>query len=232
MDDGGELREEVSTTPLRHLEIARDGRRLVAIASLMGTAPKRGKDPATVVLEELARGFEKGATFEQLLALVREVNDFVRVRSGDRDPNEPWRGLGATLDFVVLDGARVRIAHAGDGHVLRWRAKQLESLTVVHSLANELKATTPTATAGDLAGLADVIVNAIGMSKLHLDVIDAEAKPGDVWMLCSNAGRAAIADAKLGEILGSKKTVKEKTRAVLSAAKGGRDEMAVVIVDA
>lgn len=222
----------MSTTALRHLQIDHDGQRLVAIASLMGTPPKRGKDPATVVLEELARRFEKGATFEQLLALVREVNDFVRVRSGDRDPNEPWRGLGATLDFVVFDGAHVRIAHAGDGHVLRWRAKQLEGLTVVHSLANELKATTPSATAADLAGLADVIVNAIGMSKLHLDVLDTDARPDDVWMLCSNAARASMTDAKLGEVLGSKKTVKEKIRAVQSAAKGARDDVTVVIVEA
>lgn len=209
----------MSSGPLRHLQIDREGRRLLAVASLMGATPKRGKDPATVLLEELARAFERGATFEDLLALVREVNDHVRIRSGDRDPSEPWRGLGATLDLVVLDGASARIAHAGDGHVLRFRAGSLETLTVVHSLANELKATTPTMTAADLAGLSDIVVNAIGMAKLHLDVVDSDVRPNDAWLLCSSGARANISDDAAREILSSKAPMKQKTAAIVKTSK-------------
>lgn len=66
-----------------------------------------------------------------LESAIKDLHDFIN-RAAERQP-EKFAGMGATLVCGLFCGARVYFAHVGDSRIYRFRAGELQQLTMDHS---------------------------------------------------------------------------------------------------
>jgi len=139
----------------------------------------------------------------------------------DAQQREPdWRGIGATLAAVLLDGATAYLANVGDVRGYLLRDGQMERLTGEHSLGSLFPG-------GQVPG--NVIVRALGMVGVRPDIRDVALRTGDILVLCSDGLSAVVPEAEMATLL----TCSDVSRAVPSlvrraVARGGMDDMTAV----
>lgn len=103
-----------------------------------------------------------------------------------------WRGIGASLAAVLLDGATAYVAHVGDVRVYLLRGGQMECLTEDHSLERLYPgAEVPR----------NVIVRALGMVGVRPDIRDLALLTGDTLLLCSSAVSSVMTIAEMATLL-------------------------------
>jgi serine/threonine protein phosphatase PrpC len=144
------------------------------------------------------KGVSKHATL--LRRLISKANTTVYENSLD---NKEREGMGATLASILFYDDRVVIAHLGDSRVYRLRKKELEQLTIDHSLVQELL---------DKGVISDeevvdnpyshVITQAVGIRpKVVAEINEYEVMPGDVFLLCSDGLTDMVNDEEIKDSL-------------------------------
>jgi len=170
---------------------------------------------------------------DALLAAVEQANKHINER-GSADPE--FRGMGTTVDTLVVLPQGALVAHVGDSRVYRLRDECLEQLTFDHSLVWEMRA------AGHLPDNEEevpafiprnVITRSMGPNP---DVqVDLEGpfpvQPGDTFMLCSDGLCGQIGDPHIGQVLACLPP-SEATQALIHLANlhGGPDNITVEVV--
>lgn len=107
--------------------------------------------------------------------------------------------LGATVVALKIRDGRYQLLWAGDSRCYRLRSQRLEQLTQDHSQVNDM------IRAGVLAPeearghpLAHVVTCALGVEpQIELERIQGEARPGDLFMLCSDGISDEFVDGQL-----------------------------------
>ncbi len=169
---------------------------------------------------------------DALLEAVKQANRHINAR-GEADPS--FRGMGTTVDTLVILPQGAVAAHVGDSRVYRLRDECLEQLTFDHSLVWEMRA------AGHLPENEEdippfiprnVITRSMGPNP---DVqVDIEGpfpiQPGDTFLLCSDGLTGRVNDAEIGQIL-TCLSPDEATQALVHLAnlRGGPDNITVVV---
>ncbi len=169
---------------------------------------------------------------EALLEAVEQANSHINAR-GEADPS--FRGMGTTLDTLVILPQGALIAHVGDSRVYRLRDECLEQLTFDHSLVWEMRA------AGHLPENEEDVPSFIPRNVItrsmgpNPDVqVDIEGPfpihPGDTFLLCSDGLTGRVNDTEIGQILDSLAS-EEAAQALIHLAnlRGGPDNITVVI---
>src|SRR5262249_48041922 len=141
------------------------------------------------------------------------------------------RGMGTTLDAVIVLDKSAYVAHVGDSRVYWIREGTATAVTRDHSLAAVL-VESGRLTAEEAAPLEGVLVRALGIgSGLAVDVIRIEVRPGDALLLCSDGLWRYFPDtgeiARAVEQHGAASAEKLVTEAV---ARGGEDNATAVVV--
>jgi protein phosphatase len=150
--------------------------------------------------------------------------------------SERYHGMGTTLVALAVspDADAVHVAHVGDSRCYRWRAGELEALTVDHSLMNDVLELEPNADDALLANAPrHVVTRALGMEeRLRVSVRSLRARAGDVCLLCSDGLTGALDDDAIAEILSEPRTPDEHVRALLQKAldAGAQDNVGAVVV--
>ena len=141
-------------------------------------------------------------------------------------------GMGTTVAGVLAldDGDRVAVFHVGDSRVYLYRDGQLQRLTRDHSL---YEAWLSYGSQGQ-APARNVITRAVGpWPKISVDVAIHVARPGDIFLLCSDGLSGMVEDAALAQLLENTGPDDLETacrRLVDSAnANGGNDNITVVL---
>ena len=144
------------------------------------------------------------------------------------------QGMGTTVVVVLFYNNKVIIAHVGDSRVYRLRNGDLAQVTSDHSLVQELidrgfftpeeaEANTPK----------NLVTRALGIDeKVEVDVQEQAAKPGDIYLLCSD-GLNDLGDDEEIRLTLSKYSgnLEEEAHELVRLANesGGKDNISVVL---
>ena len=171
-----------------------------------------------------------GTPEEQLTSLAREANRRI-FELAQSDASR--RGMGTTLTAAMLDGDGVSVGHVGDSRAYRLRDDTLQQLTHDHSLVAELERS------GQLSpGAAEhhpqrsIITRALGPEPdVEVDAHTHAARPGDVYLICSDGLTGMISDEEVHALLRGSGDLSSAADALVRAANqsGGKDNITVVL---
>ena len=133
---------------------------------------------------------------------------------GINEKEFPGDPMGTTLTASWIHGGRVHIGHVGDCRAYRVRSGSPEQLTRDHTMSRH------------------ILSRAVGIEeKVQMDLYEAEALPGDVYVQCSDGLYPLLSDEELAEIV-SRYEPQEACRHLVRLAndRGGPDNITVQVV--
>ncbi len=151
--------------------------------------------------------------------------------------NPARRGMGSTVDVLLVAGDRGFIAHVGDSRVYMLRQGKVHQMTEDHSLVNELirRGRLKPGQAFD-SPFKNAVTRAVGVyPSVDVDTIDFDILPGDRFLLCSD-GLSGYTDVR-PEVLEREMSHGDPTdvaRRLIDFANesGGKDNITALIVEA
>jgi protein phosphatase len=145
------------------------------------------------------------------------------------------QGMGCTAELLVFQEREVIIGHVGDSRTYRWRGNTLEQLTSDHSFVQEQE---------DLGlitheqarnhALKNLLIRVVGSSeKLEVDLISSDARPGDIFLLCTDGLFGMVEDQQIAEILSYEMEPAVKATMLIDQANygGGKDNISVALIE-
>jgi protein phosphatase len=141
--------------------------------------------------------------------------------------------MGTTVTAAYVGDDAVSVAHVGDSRGYRFRDGTLEKLTTDHSLVEELKRRGRlTEEEAEEHPQKSVITRALGPEPaVEVDTLTYPARPGDIYLLCSDGLTGMVAEDRIAEILSESKSLQAAGQALVREAneRGGRDNITVVL---
>ena len=198
------------------------------VADGMGGA-QAGEVASRIAAESFEEGFGDGAPEEELaraaLAANRRIFDLAREDSSRS-------GMGTTLTGAFVSDDEVSIVHVGDSRAYLYRDGTLRQLTRDHSLVEELRRQGQlTSEEAEEHPQRSIITRALGPEPdVEVDVHTHQARPGDVFLLCSDGLTSMVREDRVREILSSSEDLREAADRLVREANemGGRDNITVV----
>ncbi|NLY94431.1 MAG: Stp1/IreP family PP2C-type Ser/Thr phosphatase [Myxococcales bacterium] len=152
-------------------------------------------------------------------------------QAGEDDPQK--RGMGTTLDALLIVGHRGFIAHVGDSRIYLYRQGAVHQLTEDHSVVNELlRRGKLTRDQIDKVQYKNAVTRAVGVYRnVDPDVFDFDVLPGDRFLLCSDGLHGYFEEHELGRLFEEVPEGELATRLVaLANERGGKDNITAVVV--
>jgi serine/threonine protein phosphatase PrpC len=204
---------------------------LFVIADGMGGA-QAGEVASRLAVESFQPGLPDTSEPElALAALAQEANARIHELS---HASAEHAGMGTTLTAVYVTEEEVAIAHVGDSRAYCMRDGELLRLTDDHSLVDELmrqgRLTPEEAVEHPQRS---VITRALGPEGVvEVDTRSFRARPGDVYLLCSDGLTTMISEEEVAAVLLAHPRLREAGEALIAAANdaGGRDNITVVLI--
>lgn len=209
-----------------------------AVCDGMGGAAA-GEIASSLAVDEVLRLFN--GRFEVQTAHMPELAEQAVVAANDAIYSRSQRnyrlsGMGTTLVFLVVEGARVWVFNIGDSRCYRLRNHTLEQLTLDHSLVEEQVRLGRMSRAEALRSpLRNVITRALGTQcRVTPDVFELQAEPGDLFLLCSDGLTRELTDPIIESLLNAELGLDDLCASLIHAANkaGGHDNITCVLVRA
>ena len=188
---------------------------------------------------EQVKSFADAPTEEGRSALVTLLEDAVRkahqavFERGGRETDK--KGMGTTLDVLLIAGGEAFVAHVGDSRTYLVRGGAAAQVTTDHTVAEVLviegKLSPEEAR---LSPLRTILVNAIGVSPdVGVELAHLKLRRGDLLLLCSDGMHDYFpAESEIAELLTEQKGAEGLARLVeLAKDRGGHDNITGVLVD-
>jgi protein phosphatase len=177
--------------------------------------------------EAVERGDESPEAY--LRAIAKTANARIH-RLAESDSSRS--GMGTTFTAALIEGEEVGIAHVGDSRAYLVRDGELKLLTSDHSLVEELRRQGRlTDEQAEDHPQRSIITRALGPERdVEVDTMTYRARPGDVYLLCSDGLTTMIKDERIREVLARSETLDEAVDRLIDEANeaGGRDNITVV----
>ena len=207
---------------------------LFAVADGMGGA-RAGEIAARLAATALEEAAEGISGPEAVAQLIGEANRRIWERSLS-DPETA--GMGTTVTAALVDEAagKVAIGHVGDSRAYLLREGALEQLTADHSLVAELvESGLLTPEEAERHPQRSAITRALGTEpEVEVDAFTIDARPGDLFLLCSDGLPIMVGDSEVREIVETaRREPAEAAEALVAAAnaRGGQDNVTVVLFE-
>jgi serine/threonine protein phosphatase PrpC len=206
---------------------------LFVVADGMGGA-QAGEVASRIAVESFHAGLDHDASPEEgLVAHALAAN--ARIYGLSRE-NAEQAGMGTTLTAVYVGEDEVAIAHVGDSRAYCLRDGELLRLTDDHSLVDELiREGRLTPEEAEEHPQRSIITRALGPEEtVEVDTRSFRARPGDIYLLCSDGLTSMVTEARLAEILieHSHARLRDLGEALIFEANraGGRDNITVILL--
>jgi len=206
---------------------------LFAVADGMGGA-QAGEIASALAAGALEESGANGGGERRLAELIQEANRRVHERAST---DAATSGMGTTITVALVeDDGRIAFGHVGDSRAYRIRDGSLEQLTEDHSLVAELvRSGKLSPEEADSHPQRSIVTRALGTDPdVDVDTFQIEAKPGDLFLLCSD-GLTTMADNAtiLREIERNRDDLHDAAKALVRAANrgGGEDNITVVFFE-
>jgi serine/threonine protein phosphatase PrpC/CRP-like cAMP-binding protein len=147
--------------------------------------------------------------------------------------DESKRGMGTTLDALVIVGTRGFIAHVGDSRIYLNRQGSVHQLTEDHSLINELlKRGRLTRDQIEKVQYKNAVTRAVGVyESVEVDVFDFDVLAGDRFLLCSDGLHGYLEESELPRLFAEVPEDELAERLIaLANERGGKDNITAVVV--
>jgi len=183
------------------------------------------------IVREIRGCFEKNPV-RILSKAIRIANDQIRQKARE---DQSLLGMGTTVVAATCLGHYLQVANVGDSRLYIIN-HEIRQITRDHSLVEEM------VRMGGIDKAAarnhpdkNIITRAVGATDtVEIDFFHEELMPGDIVLLCSDGLTNMLEDEEIGSILREKASIEEKAQKLIEAANdnGGRDNIAVIIIDA
>jgi protein phosphatase len=177
--------------------------------------------------EAVQRGTESPEAY--LRAIAKTANARIH-RLAESDSTRS--GMGTTFTAALVEGEEVGFAHVGDSRAYLFRDGELKLLTSDHSLVEELRRQGRlTDEQAEDHPQRSIITRALGPERdVEVDTMTYRARPGDVYLLCSDGLTTMIKEDRIAAILLEAPTLDEAVDRLVAEANeaGGRDNITVV----
>ncbi|HYM56355.1 MAG TPA: Stp1/IreP family PP2C-type Ser/Thr phosphatase, partial [Solirubrobacteraceae bacterium] len=193
-----------------------------------------GANAGEVASEMAVRSFDPelpgGNPAEALVDVIEGANRRIHERSRS---DERSAGMGTTVTAAYVSDKEVIVAHVGDSRAYLLRDGELVRLTKDHSLVGELVARGKlTEAQAESHPQRSVITRALGPeANVQVDVDIFQARPGDVFLLCSDGLTSMVHEPKLQPLFEDAGDLETLGRRLIDAANeaGGRDNITVIL---
>jgi serine/threonine protein phosphatase PrpC len=204
---------------------------LFVVADGMGGA-QAGEVASRIAVESFDAALEgNGAPEETLASRALAANTRI-YELAQHDPDRA--GMGTTLTAVYVGEHEVAIAHVGDSRAYCLRDGELQRLTDDHSLVDELiRQGRLTPEEAEDHPQRSIITRALGPEAVvEVDTRSFHARPGDVYLLCSDGLTTMLSEATVTEVLLANPRLREAGEALIARANeaGGRDNITVILL--
>jgi serine/threonine protein phosphatase PrpC len=204
---------------------------LFAVADGMGGA--RGGEIASRVAATALGESVDGSGEARVVALIQEANRQVYERARE---DSDASGMGTTITVALFENGIVSIGHVGDSRAYLIRNHKVDQLTEDHSLVAELvRSGRLSPEEAESHPQRSVITRALGTDPdVDVDSFSVEAKPGDLFLLCSDGLTTMVDDEGILDVVeprrddldaAAKELVAEANRS------GGEDNITVVFFE-
>jgi PPM family protein phosphatase len=160
------------------------------------------------------------------VAANRRINDLAA-------EDESRSGMGTTFTAALIEGDDVSLAHVGDSRAYLFRDGELRLLTADHSLVEELlRQGKLTREQAEDHPQRSIITRALGPEReVEVDTMTYRAKPGDVFLLCSDGLTTMVKDEMIADIIERAASLEDAASELVEQANmaGGRDNITVVL---
>ena len=173
---------------------------LFAVADGMGGA-NAGEVASGLAVETLRQESADDSAGERfVVSVIQEANRRVYQRQSD---DETASGMGTTMTVALVEDGVVRFGHVGDSRAYLYRDGELRQLTEDHSLVGELvRSGKISAEEAESHPQRSVITRALGTDPdVDVDTFTVEARPGDVFVLCSDGLYSMVGTDKILDVL-------------------------------
>jgi protein phosphatase len=146
-----------------------------------------------------------------------------------------YHGMGTTLSVALFFDDRVAVGHVGDSRIYRFRSGVLKLLTRDDSLLRD-QIDLGLISAGEASASHNrsLVTRAVGIEQdVRAHLHEADAVPGDIYVLCSDGLNDLVDDADIELIVGSlKANLPLAANLLVQTAKdnGGYDNVSVILV--
>lgn len=194
-----------------------------------------GEVASSLAVDEVMRQLTERNHDETLQSAVERAvsnaNEAIFIRA---QGNARFNGMGTTLVALVAEESNVQILNVGDSRCYLQREGRLEQITLDHSLVEEqVRLGRMSQAEARRSPLRNVITRALGtQNRVTPDIFHFEARPGDIFLLCSDGLTREVADAKIEAILASGAPIESLCKQLVVAANqaGGGDNITCVLV--
>jgi serine/threonine protein phosphatase PrpC len=169
-------------------------------------------------------GVQPVSNAARLAAAVARANHDIYAAARSRDD---WQGMGTTIAAVLLKGARLTVAHAGDSRVYLARGRSVIRLTEDHSA---VRGQTPEET---YAFNRHVITRALGpLPQIDAEISEADLMAGDRLLLCSDGLTGEVSDDEILSVLTAAANPLAACQRLVALAneRGGDDNITTVAI--
>jgi protein phosphatase len=204
---------------------------LFAVADGMGGA--RAGEVASRLAAAAFREYHEADELDpeaRVAAIIQEANRRIYERARS---DAQASGMGTTITAALLLRDSVAVGHVGDSRAYRLRGDRLEQLTEDHSLVADLvRSGRLSAEEADAHPQRSVITRALGTDpEVDVDTFSVDAKPGDIFLLCSDGLTTMLGDEEITNTIRRAETLEQATKTLVKAANraGGEDNITVVL---
>src|SRR5213592_97076 len=202
---------------------------LFAVADGMGGA--QAGEVASRLAAESFEGVQRGEESPEvyLRSIAKTANARIHHLA---QADESRSGMGTTFTAALLEGEEVGFAHVGDSRAYLFRDGELKLLTSDHSLVEELRRQGRlTDEQAEDHPQRSIITRALGPERdVEVDTMTYRARPGDVYLLCSDGLTTMVKEDRIAEVLREARTLDDAAGRLIADANeaGGRDNITVV----
>jgi len=144
-------------------------------------------------------------------------------------------GMGTTLVVALFYDNKMLVAHLGDSRLYRLRGEQFRQVTRDHSLLQEqIDSGLITPEQAKHAAHKNLVTKALGIDPIvEPEIHEYPAKPGDVYLLCSDGLCDMVDDDDIGmtlQALGGNLKLAAQQLVQMANDNGGKDNVSVILV--
>lgn len=172
------------------------------------------------------------AARDRLDTAIQAAHSTIREKA---DSAPRYRGMGTTIVATLFEKQRMTVGHVGDSRLYRLRKGSLQALTHDHSLLQEFidkGLYSPEEARQKVAR--NILTHALGLEQAaKVDINEFELQAGDRFLLCSDGLYEMLSDTEITALLGRDLPLPDLCTALieLANAKGGRDNITVIVID-